>query len=65
VLAHEQFRTDQLVSQAQAAEKAGFQYVWASDHLQPWQDTDLAALSCSVIIYVPNPDGPRHNYYVG
>jgi TAT-translocated FGD2 family F420-dependent dehydrogenase len=38
VLSHEQFRTDQLVSQAQAAEKAGFQYVWASDHLQPWQD---------------------------
>ncbi|WP_204081452.1 F420-dependent hydroxymycolic acid dehydrogenase [Mycobacterium riyadhense] len=38
VLAHEQFRTDQLVAQAQAAEQAGFQYVWASDHLQPWQD---------------------------
>ncbi|MHA7653569.1 F420-dependent hydroxymycolic acid dehydrogenase [Mycobacterium sp. ML4] len=38
VLSHEQFRTDQLVAQAQAAEKAGFQYVWASDHLQPWQD---------------------------
>lgn len=38
VLAHEQFRTDQLVAQAQAAERAGFQYVWASDHLQPWQD---------------------------
>lgn len=38
VLSHEQFRTDQLVAQAQAAERAGFQYVWASDHLQPWQD---------------------------
>jgi TAT-translocated FGD2 family F420-dependent dehydrogenase len=38
VLSHEQFRTDQLVAQAQAAEKAGFQYAWASDHLQPWQD---------------------------
>ncbi|MDP7723028.1 F420-dependent hydroxymycolic acid dehydrogenase [Mycobacterium sp. TY814] len=38
VLSHEQFRTDQLVSQAQAAENAGFTYVWASDHLQPWQD---------------------------
>ncbi|OBR98872.1 F420-dependent hydroxymycolic acid dehydrogenase [Mycobacterium gordonae] len=38
VLSHEQFRTDQLVAQAQAAEQAGFQYVWASDHLQPWQD---------------------------
>jgi TAT-translocated FGD2 family F420-dependent dehydrogenase len=40
VLSHEQFRTNQLVAQAQAAEKAGFQYVWASDHLQPWQDNE-------------------------
>jgi len=40
VLSHEQFRTDQLVAQAQAAEMAGFQYVWASDHLQPWQDNE-------------------------
>jgi F420-dependent hydroxymycolic acid dehydrogenase len=39
-LSHEQFRTDQLVAQAQAAEKAGFQYVWASDHIQPWQDNE-------------------------
>ncbi|ARG75567.1 F420-dependent hydroxymycolic acid dehydrogenase [Mycobacterium kansasii] len=38
VLSHEQFRTDQLVAQARAAESAGFGYVWASDHLQPWQD---------------------------
>ncbi|OSC42068.1 F420-dependent hydroxymycolic acid dehydrogenase [Mycobacterium decipiens] len=38
VLSHEQFRTDQLVAHAQAAERAGFQYAWASDHLQPWQD---------------------------
>ncbi len=38
VLSHEQFRTDQLVAQAQAAERAGFHCVWASDHLQPWQD---------------------------
>ncbi|OBA84000.1 F420-dependent hydroxymycolic acid dehydrogenase [Mycobacterium sp. 1164966.3] len=40
VLSHEQFRTDQLVAQAQAAERAGFQHVWASDHLQPWQDNE-------------------------
>jgi len=40
VLSHEQFRTDQLVAQAQAAECAGFQYVWASDHIQPWQDNE-------------------------
>lgn len=40
VLSHEQFRTDHLVAQAQAAEKSGFQYVWASDHLQPWRDNE-------------------------
>jgi len=40
VLSHEQFRTDQLVAQARAAEEAGFQYVWASDHIQPWQDNE-------------------------
>lgn len=38
VLAHEQFRTDQLVSFAHHAEQAGFGLIWASDHLQPWQD---------------------------
>ncbi|ORW73807.1 F420-dependent hydroxymycolic acid dehydrogenase [Mycobacterium saskatchewanense] len=40
VLSHEQFRTEQLVAQAQAAEQAGFQYAWASDHIQPWQDNE-------------------------
>jgi TAT-translocated FGD2 family F420-dependent dehydrogenase len=39
-LPHEQFRTDQLVAQAEAAEQAGFQYVWAADHMQPWQDNE-------------------------
>lgn len=29
VLSHEQFRTDRLVAQAQAAKRAGFRYVWA------------------------------------
>lgn len=38
VLSHEQFGTTQLVEQAQAAEQAGFRYLWASDHIQPWQD---------------------------
>ncbi|OBJ69680.1 F420-dependent hydroxymycolic acid dehydrogenase [Mycobacterium sp. 1274756.6] len=38
VLAHEQFRTEELVGQAQAAERAGFRHLWVSDHLQPWQD---------------------------
>jgi F420-dependent hydroxymycolic acid dehydrogenase len=40
VLSHEQFRTEELVHQAQAAEQAGFGYLWASDHLQPWQDNE-------------------------
>ncbi len=35
VLSHEQFPTAQLVDQAQAAEQAGFRYLWASDHIQP------------------------------
>lgn len=40
VLSHEQFRTDQLLAQAGAAERAGFAYAWASDHIQPWQDNE-------------------------
>lgn len=44
VLSHEQFRTDQLVAQAQAAEHAGFQHLWASDHIQPWQDDEGHAM---------------------
>jgi F420-dependent hydroxymycolic acid dehydrogenase len=40
VLSHEQFTTSQLVDQAEAAEQAGFRYLWASDHLQPWQDNE-------------------------
>src|ERR1700759_2014641 len=38
VLSHEQFGTAELVGQAQAAGGPGFSYVWASDHIQPWQD---------------------------
>jgi F420-dependent hydroxymycolic acid dehydrogenase len=37
VLSHEQFPTQKLVSYAEQAEQAGFGYLWASDHLQPWQ----------------------------
>ena len=40
VLSHEQFKTPELLDQAQAAEQAGFRYLWASDHLQPWQDNE-------------------------
>jgi F420-dependent hydroxymycolic acid dehydrogenase len=40
VLSHEQFLTSALVDFAAAAEQAGFGYLWASDHLQPWQDDE-------------------------
>lgn len=44
VLSHEQFGTERLVAQARAAERAGFDYVWASDHIQPWQDNEGHAM---------------------
>jgi F420-dependent hydroxymycolic acid dehydrogenase len=44
VLSHEQFTTPQLIQQARAAEDAGFKYLWASDHLQPWQDNESHAM---------------------
>jgi TAT-translocated FGD2 family F420-dependent dehydrogenase len=37
VLASEQFPTADLVEYGHAAELAGFQGVWSSDHFQPWQ----------------------------
>ncbi|MCW2650414.1 MAG: 5,10-methylene tetra hydromethanopterin reductase [Mycobacterium sp.] len=44
VLSHEQFRTAELLDQSEAAERAGFRYLWASDHLQPWQDNEGHAM---------------------
>lgn len=38
VLAHEQFPPSDLVEYAVAAEGAGFDALWASDHFHPWQD---------------------------
>ena len=37
-LAHEQFSPASLVDSAVAAERAGFDSVWASDHFHPWQE---------------------------
>ena len=37
-LAHEQFSPTSLVESAVAAERAGFDSVWASDHFHPWQE---------------------------
>jgi TAT-translocated FGD2 family F420-dependent dehydrogenase len=38
VLAHEQFPPADLIELAVAAEEAGFDAVWTSDHFHPWQD---------------------------
>lgn len=40
VLASEQFPVTELVDLGQAAEQAGFDMVWSSDHFQPWQDNE-------------------------
>lgn len=54
VLSHEQFPIGELLQYGAAAERAGFDLLSASDHLQPWQDNEghasaawvtLAALS--------------------
>lgn len=38
VLSHEQFRTPDLLEFGAAAERAGFDMLWTSDHFHPWQD---------------------------
>src|ERR1700704_2769168 len=38
VLSHEQFAAPQLLEFGVAAEEAGFDQVWTSDHFHPWQD---------------------------
>lgn len=40
VLSHEQFPVTQLVTLGQAAERAGFDIVWTSDHIQPWMENE-------------------------
>ncbi|MCO5995283.1 F420-dependent hydroxymycolic acid dehydrogenase [Actinoallomurus rhizosphaericola] len=43
-LAHEQFRTPDIVRFAELADRAGFGHVWTSDHFQPWQDNEGHAM---------------------
>jgi F420-dependent hydroxymycolic acid dehydrogenase len=38
VLSHEQFPSPRLLELGEAAEAAGFDEVWTSDHFHPWQD---------------------------
>ncbi len=40
MLAHEQFPVQKLVQLGEAAERAGFDLLATSDHLQPWQDNE-------------------------
>lgn len=40
MLAHEQFPVPKLVQLGEAAERAGFDLLATSDHLQPWQDNE-------------------------
>jgi TAT-translocated FGD2 family F420-dependent dehydrogenase len=44
VLSHEQFAAPQLVDFGVAAEQAGFDMVWTSDHFQPWQPNEGHAM---------------------
>lgn len=71
--AHEQFPPDDLLDQAVAAEKAGFEGIACSDHLQPWWEPGeaghawpwLGAVGASTerfkIGTAVTPPGPRHH----
>lgn len=50
VLASEQFLVPDLVDYGVAAEKAGFDGVWTSDHFQPWQTNEGHSGSAFVIL---------------
>jgi len=39
-LSSEEFLPQQLIDQARAAERAGFQNLWISDHYHPWNDAE-------------------------
>jgi len=53
VLSSEQFPVTELIELGKAAETAGFDLVWSSDHFQPWQDNQgnasLAWLTLSAL----------------
>src|SRR4051794_34970439 len=65
VLSHEQFTTAELIDQAQRAEDAGFQYLWASDHLQPWQDNEAHAMFPWLTLAVVGQRTSRISYGTG
>ena len=49
-LANEQFSTPELIKFGVAAEQAGFDGVWTSDHFQPWQPNEKHAGSAWVLL---------------
>jgi TAT-translocated FGD2 family F420-dependent dehydrogenase len=49
-LSSEQFGAKQLVANAVAAERAGFEQVWVSDHFHPWQDNQGHASHAWVVL---------------
>ena len=49
-LANEQFTTPQLLKFGVAAEEAGFDGIWTSDHFQPWQPNEGHAGSAWVLL---------------
>ncbi|MGZ6273802.1 MAG: TIGR03557 family F420-dependent LLM class oxidoreductase [Candidatus Limnocylindrales bacterium] len=49
-LSSEQFAATELVANAVAAEQAGFDQVWVSDHFHPWQDNQGHASHAWVIL---------------
>lgn len=71
--AHEQFSPDQLLRQAVAAERAGFDGIAGSDHLQPWWEPGESghawvwlgavgeATERAAIGTAVTPPGPRHH----
>ncbi|MDB6061401.1 MAG: TAT-translocated F420-dependent dehydrogenase, family [Verrucomicrobiaceae bacterium] len=50
MLAHEQFSVPQLVEFGASAERAGFDLLATSDHLQPWQDNEGHSGSATVTL---------------
>lgn len=71
--AHEQFPPDQLLRQAAAAERAGFEGIGCSDHLQPWWEPGEAghawpwlgaaaqATEKALVGTAVTPPGPRYH----
>jgi hypothetical protein len=63
MLAHEQFPLAQPIELGSAAERAGFDLLATSDHLQPWQASE-GPLRLPTIQYRGNCTHRRYPYYM-